>query len=166
MAQITLGGNIIETCGTLPAVNSKAPNFCLVAGDLSEKTLADFAGQNLILNIFPSIDTGVCAASVRMFNEKASSLANTQVLCISADLPFAQARFCGSEGLEKVVNLSSFRSNFGADYGVTITTGPIQGLLSRAIVVINADGVVVHTEQVPEIKQEPNYIAAINALTV
>jgi thiol peroxidase len=164
MALITLGGDAIETAGNLPAVGSQAPDFTLVAGDLSEKHLKDFAGKKVIMNIFPSIDTGVCAESVRSFNSRAASLANAQVLCISADLPFAQARFCGSEGLENVVNLSSFRAGFGADYGLTITTGPIKGLLSRAVIVLDASGKVIYTEQVPEIKQEPNYEAAIAAL--
>lgn len=165
MAKITLKGNAIETVGTLPAKASAAPNFTLVKTDLSEVTLADYKGKKIVLNIFPSIDTPVCAASVRQFNKTAGELTNTVVLCISADLPFAHTRFCETDGLKNVESLSVFRSNaFGKDYGVTITTGPIAGLLSRAIVIIGADGKVLYTEQVPEIAQEPNYDAALAAL--
>jgi thiol peroxidase len=165
MAKITLKGNAIETIGTLPAKGSAAPNFTLVKTDLSEVTLADYKGKKIVLNIFPSIDTPVCAASVRQFNKTAGELTNTVVLCISADLPFAHTRFCETDGLKNVESLSVFRSNaFGKDYGVTITTGPIAGLLSRAIVIIDADGKVIYTEQVPEIAQEPNYDAALAAL--
>ncbi|NLX19198.1 MAG: thiol peroxidase [Desulfobulbus sp.] len=165
MTAITLQGNAIETCGSLPAKGSVAPEFVLVKTDLSEATLADYKGKKVVLNIFPSIDTPTCATSVRHFNKAASELSNTAVLCISADLPFAHARFCGAEGLDSVEPLSVFRSPaFGQDYGVTITTGPIAGLLSRAIVVIDADGKVVYTEQVPEITAEPNYDAALAAL--
>jgi thiol peroxidase len=165
MAQITLKGNSFKTVGTLPAKGSEAPFFCLVKTDLSEAGPADFAGKRVVLNIFPSLDTPVCAASVRRFNQEASSLDNTVVLCISADLPFAHSRFCEVEGLKNVVSLSVFRSpEFGLDYGVTIADGPLKGLLSRAIVVINADGVVLHTEQVPEIVQEPDYSAALKVL--
>ena len=165
MAKITLKGNAIETVGTLPAKASAAPNFTLVKTDLSEVTLADYKGKKIVLNIFPSIDTPVCAASVRQFNKTAGELTNTVVLCISADLPFAHTRFCETDGLKNVESLSVFRSNaFGKDYGVTITTGPIAGLLSRAIVIIDADGKVIYTEQVPEIAQEPNYDAALAAL--
>jgi thiol peroxidase len=165
MAKITLKGNAIETIGTLPAKASAAPNFTLVKSDLSEVTLADYKGKKIVLNIFPSIDTPVCAASVRQFNKTAGELTNTVVLCISADLPFAHTRFCETDGLKNVESLSVFRSNaFGKDYGVTITTGPIAGLLSRAIVIIGADGKVIYTEQVPEIAQEPNYDAALAAL--
>lgn len=165
MAQITLKGNPIETKGSLPKVNSKAPNFSLTAVDLSTKTLVDFSGKNIVLNIFPSVDTGVCATSVREFNKKASSIDNTVVLCISKDLPFAFSRFCAAEGIENVVTLSDFKSDdFGSNYGVTITTGPLAGLLSRAIVVINTDGEIVYTEQVPEIGQEPDYQNALNAI--
>ncbi|MBN2646205.1 MAG: thiol peroxidase [Thiotrichales bacterium] len=162
MAHITLSGNAIETCGTLPS--GQAPDFSLVADDLSEKHLADYAGQKLILNIFPSIDTGVCAQSTRVFNGEASALGNTQVLCISKDLPFALNRFCAAEGLDKVITLSAFRSSFGQDYGLEITTGPIRGLLSRAIIVIGTQGEILYSEQVPEIAQEPNYQAALEAL--
>lgn len=163
MATITLHGNPIETVGTLPAVGSTAPAFTLTKTDLSDVTLADFAGKTVILNIYPSVDTGVCAASTRKFNELAAQNPNITVLCVSADLPFAHSRFCGAEGLENVVSLSTFRSpNFGSDYGVTISSGVLAGLLSRAIVVIK-DGNVVYTEQVPEIAQEPNYAAALAA---
>ena len=163
MATITLQGNPIETVGELPAVGSNAPAFTLTKTDLSEVSLQDFAGKTVILNIYPSVDTGVCAASTRKFNEIASSNANVVVLCISADLPFAHGRFCGAEGLENVVSLSNFRNaDFGGNYGVTITTGALAGLLSRAIVVIK-DGKVTYTEQVPEIAQEPNYDAALAA---
>lgn len=165
MAQITLKGNTITTVGNLPEVGSKAKDFELVATDLSVKTLADYRGTKVVLNIFPSVDTGTCATSVRKFNEKASNLPNTIVLCISRDLPFAQNRFCGAEGLNNVMNLSDFRSNsFGNDYGVTITDGPLAGLHSRAVIVIDEDGVVKYTEQVAEIVDEPNYEAALTAL--
>lgn len=163
MATITLQGNPLETCGELPAVGSAAPAFTLTKTDLSDVTLQDFAGKTVILNIYPSVDTGVCAASTRKFNEIASSNANVVVLCVSADLPFAHSRFCGAEGLENVVSLSDFRNkDFGSAYGVTITTGVLAGLLSRAIVVIK-DGNVTYTEQVPEIAQEPDYDAALAA---
>lgn len=163
MATITLKGNPIETVGDLPTAGSAAPGFALVGTDLSELKLSDLAGKKVVLNIFPSIDTPVCAASARKFNEEAS--AEATVLCISADLPFAHKRFCEIEGLENVVPLSCFRNvDFGKDYGVTITTGPLAGLLSRAIVVIGADGKVVYTEQVPEIAQEPDYAAVLGAI--
>lgn len=165
MATITLKGNTIHTAGELPGVGAKAPNFKLTAVDLSDKSLSDFAGKKVVLNIFPSIDTGVCAQSVRTFNEKASNLDNTVVLCISKDLPFALNRFCAAEGLENVVSLSEFRDeNFSSAYQVKITDGPLAGLMSRAVVVINEEGNVVYTEQVPEIGQEPNYESALNAL--
>lgn len=165
MAHITLKGNAIETIGTLPAKAAAAPAFTLVKTDLSEVTLADYKGKRVVLNIFPSVDTSVCAASVRHFNKTAGELADTVVLCISADLPFAHARFCEADGLKNVVPLSVFRSPaFGKDYGVTITTGPIAGLLSRAIVIIDGAGKVAYTEQIPEITQEPNYDAALAAL--
>ncbi|MBU0655706.1 MAG: thiol peroxidase [Gammaproteobacteria bacterium] len=164
MATITLQGNPIETIGSLPAVGSDAPAFSLVKTDLSEVGLGDFAGKTVVLNIYPSVDTGICAASTRRFNEVASGNDNVAVLCISADLPFAHSRFCGAEGLENVVSLSTFRdTDFGKDYGVTITTGPLAGLMSRAVVVVK-DGKVTYTEQVPEIAQEPNYDAALAAL--
>ena len=154
-------GNPVAVAGSIPQAGSKAQAFTLVAKDLSDVTLAQFAGKRKVLNIFPSIDTGVCAASTRKFNEIASSNANVVVLCVSADLPFAHSRFCGAEGLENVVSLSDFRNkDFGSAYGVTITTGVLAGLMSRAIVVIK-DGKVAYTEQVPEIAQEPNYDAAL-----
>jgi thioredoxin-dependent peroxiredoxin len=165
MAAITLGGNAINTTGNLPTVGSKAPNFSLVKTDLSLASLADYAGTNLVLNIFPSIDTGTCAASVRQFNEKASALTNTKVLCISRDLPFAQKRFCGAEGLENVENLSDFKNgSFGADYGLTISDSVLAGLHSRAVIVLDENGIIKYTEQVPEIADEPNYEAALAAL--
>lgn len=165
MASVTLKGNTIHTSGELPKVGSKAPDFTLTTTELGSKTLEDFKGQNLILNIFPSVDTGTCAQSVRTFNEKASSLENTKVLCISKDLPFAQARFCGAEGLENVVNLSDFKDgNFGKSYGLDFVDGPLEGLLSRCIVIVNPEGEVSYTEQVAEIVDEPNYEAALKAL--
>ncbi|WMI70199.1 thiol peroxidase [Mangrovimonas sp. YM274] len=165
MASVTLKGNTIHTSGELPKVGSKAPDFTLTTTELGSKTLEDFKGQNLILNIFPSVDTGTCAQSVRTFNEKASSLENTKVLCISKDLPFAQARFCGAEGLDNVVNLSDFKDgNFGKSYGLDFVDGPLEGLLSRCIVIVNPEGEVSYTEQVPEIVDEPNYEAALKAL--
>ncbi|MCL2457549.1 MAG: thiol peroxidase [Desulfobulbus sp.] len=165
MATITLKGNSIETCGALPAKSSQAPGFKLVKTDLAEVTLADYKGKKIVLNIFPSIDTPVCAASVRSFNKAAGELANTVVLCISADLPFAHTRFCETDGLKNVESLSVFRAPaFGKDYGVTITTGPLAGLMSRAIVIIDAASKVIYTEQVPEITHEPNYDAAMAAL--
>ncbi len=165
MADITLGGNPVKTSGNLPQKNTKAPNFNLVKGDLSNVSLADFEGSKLVLNIFPSVDTGTCAASVRKFNEKASGLENTKVLCISRDLPFAQARFCGAEGLENVISLSDFRDgSFGENYGLTITTGPLAGLHSRAVVVVNEEGNVIYTEQVADIKDEPDYESALAVL--
>ncbi|WP_396193279.1 thiol peroxidase [Flavobacterium sp.] len=165
MATITLGGNPINTNGELPKVGSNAPQFQLVKTDLSEVTLADFAGSRLVLNIFPSIDTGTCAASVRHFNESASKLENTKVLCISRDLPFAQKRFCGAEGLENVVNLSDFKSgSFGKEYGLEMTDGPLNALHSRVVIVLDENGVVKYSEQVAEIADEPNYEAALASL--
>ena len=166
MATVTLKGNPIETVGELPARGNAAPDFTLVKTDLSEVSLSDFRGKNVILNIFPSIDTGVCAKSVRTFNEKATGLENTAVICISADLPFAAARFCGAEGIENVTTASSFRSSFGKDYGVTISSGPLNGLLSRSVVVIDTTGKVIYTEQVPETGQEPDYENAIASLQI
>ena len=165
MAQITLGGNSIHTSGELPTVGEKAPSFALTAADLSEKTLADYAGKNVVLNIFPSVDTGVCAQSVRTFNKEVSSAPNTVVLCISKDLPFALSRFCAAEGLDNVVTLSDYKTEeFANAYGVKITDGPLNGLLSRAVVVINPNGEIVYTEQVPEIGQEPDYTHALAAI--
>ena len=166
MASITLKGTAIETVGELPATGSSAADFVLVGSDLSEVKLSDYKGKNVVLNIFPSIDTGVCAASARRFNQEASSRDNTVVLNISADLPFAHGRFCEVEGLKDAIPVSVFRTpDFGKDYGVTITTGPLAGLLSRAVVVVNADGNVTYTEQVPEITQEPDYDSALAALS-
>jgi len=165
MAQITLKGNAINTIGNLPEVGTIAPDFTLVKNDLSEGSLADYKGQKVILNIFPSLDTGTCAASVRRFNQEASQLENTVVLCISKDLPFAQARFCGAEGLEDVHNMSDFRTGeFGKAYGVEIVDGPLAGLESRAVVVVDEEGKVIYTEQVPEIVDEPDYDKALAAL--
>jgi thiol peroxidase len=165
MAQITLKGNPIHTTGDLPKVGAQAPNFTLVRTDLSECSGKDFAGQRVVLNIFPSLDTPTCAASVRKFNARANEKPNTTVLCVSADLPFAQKRFCGAEGLDHVVPASSFRSaDFGQAYGVTVVDGPLQGLLARAVVVVDEKGRVVHTELVPEIAHEPDYNAALAVL--
>lgn len=164
MATVTLKGNPIETVGDLPAVGSKAPDFTLVKTDLSEVKLADYAGKKLVLNIFPSVDTGTCAMSVRSFNEKAASLDNTTVLCVSMDLPFAMARFCGAEGIDKVESASAFRSDFGSTFGLLFKSGPLAGLCSRCVVVIDEEGKVVYTEQVKETADEPNYEAAIAAL--
>lgn len=165
MASITFKGSEIHTSGNLPSVGKKAPEFQLTAADLSSKSLSDFLGKKVVLNIFPSIDTGVCAQSVRKFNEEASKLDNTTVLCISKDLPFAQGRFCGAEGLSEVITLSEFKDeNFSNAYQVKITDGPLEGLMSRAVVVIDEIGNVVYTEQVPEIGQEPDYESAIAVL--
>jgi len=165
MAGITFKGSLIETIGNLPEVDTEAPTFRLTRSDLSDATLEDFAGKTIVLNIFPSIDTDVCATSVRRFNEEAAKLKDTVVLCISADLPFAHQRFCETQGLNDVIPLSVFRSaDFGKDYGVTITSGPLTGLLSRAVVIIDKNGKVVYTQQVPEIVQEPDYDAALQAL--
>ena len=165
MAKITLKGNPVKTIGKLPKVGKKAPKFKLIKSDLSEAKLKDYRGSKLILNISPSIDTGVCANSIREFNKEATKLENTKVLYISKDLPFAQARFCGAEGIENVETLSDFvAGKFGKTYGVTITTGPMTGLLSRSIVVIDEKGVVKYTEQVTETVDEPNYKEALNAL--
>ena len=166
MAQISLQGNPVETIGNLPAVGMQAPSFSLVKSDLSEADLQDFASKNVILNIFLSLDTSVCAASVRRFNKEAGESPDTVVLCISADLPFAHKRFCEIEGLNDVIPLSVFRyPEFGRNYGVTFTSGPLVGLLSRAVVIISKSGKVVYTEQVPEIGQEPDYDAALLALS-
>lgn len=165
MATITLKGNPVETTGTLPAKGTVAPGFTLVKSDLSEVTLSSLAGKRVVLNIFPSVDTATCAMSVRKFNEQAAGLDNTAVVCISADLPFAMGRFCGAEGIANVITGSVFRSpEFGREYGVLVTTGPLKGLLSRAVVVVDADGRVIHTEQVAEIADEPDYAAALAVL--
>lgn len=165
MATISLRGAAIETIGFLPLPDTKAPPFSLVKTDLSECTLGDFTGKTVVLNIFPSIDTPTCAASVRRFNEEAAKRDNAVVLCISADLPFAHKRFCEVEGIDNVHAVSTFRSpEFGQDYGVTISTGPIKGLLSRAVVVIDNSGIIRYTEQVPEIGQEPDYAKPLGYL--
>tara|TARA_R110002051_G_scaffold254934_2_gene313988 strand:- start:526 stop:1032 length:507 start_codon:yes stop_codon:yes gene_type:complete len=165
MAVVTLKGNTINTLGELPTVGSSAPDFILTKTDLSLTTLANYKGKKVVLNIFPSIDTGTCAQSVRQFNKEASELNNTVVLCVSKDLPFAQARFCGAEGIDNVEMLSDFREgSFGRSYGLEFTDGPLQSLHSRAVVVIDDNGQVVYNELIPEIVDEPNYKAALEAL--
>lgn len=165
MATVTLGGNPLHTNGEIPQKGTKASNFELVTADLATNTLESYSGKKLILNIFPSIDTGTCAASVREFNKRAASLSNTKVLCISKDLPFAQKRFCGAEGIENVETLSDFRNGeFGKKYGLELTDGPLQGLHARAVVVLNENHEVLYSQLVPEIKDEPDYDSALNAL--
>lgn len=162
---VTLGGNPIAIAGQFPLRGNAAPAFSLVAKDLSDTTLASFAGKRKILNIFPSVDTPTCATSVRQFNAKASTLPNTVVLCISADLPFAQARFCGAEGLDNVVTLSTLRGReFLEAYGVAISNGPLAGLAARAVIVLDENDIVLHSELVSEIKNEPDYAAALAVL--
>jgi thiol peroxidase len=164
MATISFKGNPVQTSGNLPAVGAAAPGFSLTRGDLADVGLADFAGKVKILNIVPSLDTGVCAASARAFNKAAESLGGVAVLTISRDLPFAQKRFCEAEGIKAVVPLSELRDRrFGKDYGVEMTSGPLAGLLSRAVVVLNRENAVVYTQQVPEIAQEPDYAGALAA---
>lgn len=164
MATVTLKGNPFNTNGTLPAKGSKAPAFKLVKTDLSEVNSADLAGKRVVLNIFPSIDTPTCATSVRTFNAQASALNNTVVVCASQDLPFALGRFCGAEGLTNVIPASAFRSNFASDFGVKMIDGPLTGLCARAVVVLDTNGNVLHTELVSEVAHEPNYDAALKAL--
>jgi thioredoxin-dependent peroxiredoxin len=164
MAQITLRGNPINTVGELPAVGATAPAFTLTGTDLGAISSDQYSGKSLVLNIFPSLDTPVCATSVRTFNERAAAT-GVSVLCVSNDLPFAQKRFCGAEDIENVTTASAFRDSFGTDYGITITDGPMAGLLGRAVVVIGADGNISYTELVPEIAQEPDYDAALAALS-
>lgn len=164
MASITLKGNEIHTIGNLPEVGLPVKDFALVNDKLEVKTLEDYNGKRKIFNIFPSIDTGICAASARKFNVEAGNLENTVVINVSKDLPFALGRFCAAEGLDHVETLSDFRGTFGDDYGVTIVDGPMKGLLSRAVIVTDENNNVVYTEQVPEIVQEPNYEAALNSL--
>ncbi|MDR2254962.1 MAG: thiol peroxidase [Arthrobacter sp.] len=164
MATTAFTGTPAHTVGELPAVGSKAPHFETVGNDLATVSDADFAGKRVVLNIFPSVDTGVCAASVRQFNERAAGLENTVVVTVSADLPFALGRFCGAEGIENVVTTSAFRSSFGSDYGVTLTDSPLAGVLARSVVVVDTDGTVLHSQLVPEITTEPDYEAAIAAL--
>lgn len=164
MAKITFKGSPVATAGDLPKTGAPAPDFTLVKTDLASVSRKDFAGKKIVLNIFPSIDTGVCATSVRRFNQIAGDLPNTVVLCVSKDLPFAHKRFCGAEGITNVHTVSSFRGpDFGKDYGVTMTDGPLAGLFARAVVVLDGKGKVVYSELVPEIAQEPNYDKALAA---
>jgi len=166
MARISSRGEMVETSGELPQTGTKAPDFALRRADLSPVSLGDYAGSRLVLNIFPSIDTPTCAKSVRQFNERAASMPNTRILCVSADLPFALTRFCGAEGIENVETASVYRApEFGRDYGLFMAEGRLGGLLARAIVVIDGTGKVIHTELVPEIAQEPNYDAVMTALS-
>lgn len=162
--EVSFRGNSLHTVGTLPQVGDKLPDFTLTDKEMNDKSLTDFEGNYLILNIFPSVDTKVCSMSVREFNSVAADLDNTKVLCISKDLPFAQERFCGAEGIENVVMLSDFRSDFGKVYGVEMAEGPIRGLMSRAVIVADPDGNVIYSEQVPDIGQEPDYEQALAAL--
>ncbi len=164
MAQVTLRGNPFNTNGELPAVGSSAPGFSLVGSDLSEISADSLSGKKVVLNIFPSIDTPTCATSVRTFNERAAERDDTVVLCVSEDLPFAAGRFCGAEGIENVVTGSGFRGSFADDYGVRLQDGPLAGLAARSVVVLDADGTVVHTQLVGEIADEPDYDAALAAL--
>jgi len=165
MATVTLKGNEIHTLGNLPQKGSEAPDFQLTKSDLSGASISDYSGKKIVLNIFPSIDTGTCAQSVRQFNEEAAELDNTTVLCISKDLPFAQARFCGAEGINNVEMLSDFRDgNFGRAYQLEFSDGPLQSLLSRAVVVVDENKKIIYTEQVPETVDEPNYKAALEAI--
>jgi len=165
MAKITFKGSSVNTAGDLPRVGAEAPEFTLVKTDLSEVSLAEFKGKKVVLNIFPSVDTGVCAASVRRFNAEASKQNNAVVLCISRDLPFAHARFCGAEGLDNVISLSEYKDEvFSQNYGVRMSDGPLVGLLSRAVVVVDENGKVIHSEQVDDIVNEPDYEAALKAL--
>ncbi len=165
MASITLGGTPVTTVGELPHSNTKAPDFKLTKTDLSEVGLSAYEGSKVVLNIFPSVDTGTCAKSVRQFNQEAAELKGTKVVCISRDLPFAQQRFCGAEGIENVEMLSDFKTGgFGKTYGLEFATGPFAGLHSRCIVVLDEQGKIVHTEQVQETADEPNYKAALEAL--
>jgi thioredoxin-dependent peroxiredoxin len=164
MANITLKGNPIHTVGELPAVGTTTKDFLLTKTDLSDVNLSAFAGKTKVLNIFPSVDTGTCAASVRRFNVEAAKLNNTVVLNISADLPFAQARFCGAEGIKNVETLSTFRSTFGKDWGLQISDSPLAGLLSRAVITLSPDNKVLYTEQVSETANEPNYEAALKSI--
>ncbi|MFK8045306.1 MAG: thiol peroxidase [Crocinitomicaceae bacterium] len=164
MAKLTLGGTPVNTCGELPEVGSKAKGFNLVKTDLTSKNLQDYAGKKLVLNIFPSVDTGTCATSVRTFNKQAAELDNTKVLCISSDLPFAQKRFCGAEGIENVEMLSDYaNSTFGKDYGLEMIDGPLFNLHSRAVIVVDTEGTITYTEQVSEIVDEPDYSSALEA---
>lgn len=164
MASVTLGGNPVNTVGDLPSVGNKAPAFTVTTADLADVSSDEFRGKRVVLNIFPSVNTGVCAASERKFNELAAGLENTTVISVSKDLPFALNAFCAAEGIENVTPTSAFRTNFGEDFGVTMTDGKFEGLLARSVVVLDEDGVVLHSELVPEIAQEPDYDAAIASL--
>ena len=165
MAHITLQGTPVETTWDLPLVGSMAPDFTLTALDLSEKSLRDFAGKRVILNIFPSVDTGTCSLSVKTFNKKVSSLKNTEILCISRDLPFGQKRFCDAEGIAHLHMLSEYKnSTFSDNYGLRISTWPLSGLLSRVVIVIDEMGKIIYTEQVAEITDEPHYENALAVL--
>lgn len=165
MAKLTLGGTPVKTSGNLPSIGSKAPDFTLTVSDLTTKSLSDFKGSKVVLNIFPSVDTGTCAQSVRTFNQEAAEMENTKVLCISRDLPFAQARFCGAEGIENVIMLSDFiNGSFGKAYGLDFIDGAFVGLHSRCVIVLDENGTVKYTEQVSEIADEPNYKASLHAL--
>lgn len=164
MATTALEGTPVHTVGDLPAIGDQAPAYTLVGNDLGEVNSSEFADSRVVLNIFPSVDTGVCAASVRRFNELAASLENTTVVCVSNDLPFAQARFCGAESIDDVVTASAFRSAFGKEYGVTMVDGPLAGLLARAVVVLDDTGTVIYTQLVDEITTEPDYDAAMASL--
>ena len=165
MAEITVGGNLVHTIGELPAVGSKAPDFTLVKDDLSKTTLTDYKGKKVVMNIFPSLDTGTCAASVRRFNAEASNLDNTVVLCISRDTPFAQKRFCGAEGLDNVITLSDFNTGqFVKDYGLQVIDGVMEGFASRVVIILDEEGKVTYTQQVAEVVDEPNYDEALAAL--
>ena len=164
MANTAFRGSPVTTVGELPRVGEAAPDFQLTGADLADVARADLSGSRVVLNIFPSIDTGVCAASVRRFNELAAALPDTRVVCVSADLPFALGRFCGAEGIDNVTTGSAFRSSFGHDYGVTMVDGKLRGLLARSVVVIDTDGTVLHSQLVPAIGQEPDYDAAVAAL--
>ena len=164
MAEATLGGNPVHTSGDLPSVGDSAPDFAVVGSDLGEITKDSLAGKNVVLNIVPSVDTPTCATSVRTFNERAAGNDDTVVVCVSADLPFAAGRFCGAEGIENVKTGSTFRSSFGDDYGLTLTDGPLAGVLARAVVVLDGNGTVTHTQLVGEIGDEPDYDAALGAV--
>lgn len=164
MAKVTLKGNPFNTSGDLPTAGKQAPEFTLVKTDLSEIKNSELKGKRVVLNIFPSVDTPTCATSVRTFNQKASDLDNTVVVCVSQDLPFALARFCGAEGLDKVIPASAFRSSFASDYGVKLVDGPLSGLTARAVVVLDTDGKVLYNELVSEVAHEPDYDAALKAL--
>ena len=165
MATITLRGNPVKTSGNLPELGTAVKDFKLAARDLSRVSLDNYTGSRLVLNIFPSLDTGTCAAAVRYFNELAGNLKDTKVLCISRDLPFAQARFCGAEGLDNVITLSDFEEGqFGKDYGLLVVDGPMKGLLSRVVIILDSNGIVTYTQQVQEITEEPNYDEVVAAL--